>query len=56
MEVRCRDLSLEYSARNGSTVALRDVALELAGSEFVALVGPSGCGKTTLLKLLARLL
>ncbi|HEX9800202.1 MAG TPA: ABC transporter ATP-binding protein [Thermoanaerobaculia bacterium] len=56
MEARCRDLSLAYPGRNGSTVALRDVSFELAGHEFVALVGPSGCGKSTLLKLLARLL
>jgi len=56
MDVRCRDLSLDYAVRNGSTVALRDVTLALAGNEFVSLVGPSGCGKSTLLKLLARLL
>ncbi|MCM2269677.1 MAG: ABC transporter ATP-binding protein [Thermoanaerobaculia bacterium] len=56
MEVRCSRLSLDYAARNGSTAALRDVSLTLAGSEFVSLVGPSGCGKSTLLKLVARLL
>jgi NitT/TauT family transport system ATP-binding protein len=56
VEVRCNRLSLDYAARNGSTAALRDVSLTLAGSEFVSLVGPSGCGKSTLLKLVARLL
>jgi NitT/TauT family transport system ATP-binding protein len=36
-------------------VALENVALELGGSAFVALVGPSGSGKTTLLNIAAGL-
>jgi NitT/TauT family transport system ATP-binding protein len=56
MRVRCDDLTLTYETRNGPLVALADVSLELAASEFVCLVGPSGCGKSTLLKVLAGLI
>lgn len=39
----------------GSKVAVRDMNLELAEGEFLAVVGPSGCGKTTTLRLIAGL-
>ncbi len=40
--------------RNG-TVALDDIAFDVADGEFVSLVGPSGCGKSTLLRIVAGL-
>lgn len=40
------------TVRFGSTVALRDINIELKDGERVGLVGPSGSGKTTLLRLL----
>ena len=37
----------------GSTVAVRDVSLDIRDGEFVVLLGPSGCGKTTTLRMIA---
>jgi len=40
----------------GRAVVLRDVALQVAAGEVLALFGPNGAGKSTLLRLLARLM
>ena len=39
----------------GDHVVLRDVNLDIADGEFIAIVGKSGCGKSTLLRLIADL-
>ncbi len=46
----------EYAGRNGKTVALNGVSLDIKENEFVCVVGPSGCGKSTLLNIIAGLL
>ena len=49
-------LNLEHvSKRFGDVVAVRDLSLDIADGEFLAIVGPSGCGKTTVLRLIAGL-
>lgn len=42
--------------RYGSTVAVRDLSLEVRPGEVYALLGPNGAGKTTALRCLATLL
>lgn len=50
--VSFRDVSFGYGA--SSAPVLKGVSLEIAPSEFVALVGPSGVGKSTLCALIPR--
>ena len=39
----------------GAVEVIKGVSLDIAHSEFIALVGPSGCGKSTLLRMIAGL-
>jgi heme exporter protein A len=50
--IRLRGLSREY----GDRLALREVDLDLAHGETLALLGPNGSGKSTMLRVLATLL
>jgi iron(III) transport system ATP-binding protein len=49
-------LSLDHLSKNyDSTIAVKDVSLEIERGEFFGLLGPSGCGKTTTLRMIAGL-
>jgi iron(III) transport system ATP-binding protein len=49
-------LSLNQISKSyGTTLAVRDVSLNVERGEFFGLLGPSGCGKTTTLRMIAGL-
>ncbi|MBD1921716.1 ABC transporter ATP-binding protein [Microcoleus sp. FACHB-831] len=53
----CPAITLSHvsKAYSNGTVALQDMNLTIAESQFVSLVGPSGCGKSTALRIMAGL-
>src|SRR5574343_164311 len=51
MSIEIRDVNKHF----GNFHALRNVNLDIASGELLALLGPSGCGKTTLLRIIAGL-
>jgi iron(III) transport system ATP-binding protein len=59
-QVRTQEVTHYLEVRNlskrfGDVIALGDISLDVAESEFVCFLGPSGCGKTTLLRAIAGL-
>lgn len=51
-----RGVTKQFPTRDGAPfTAIRDVTLDVAAGEFVALVGPTGCGKSTALSLVSGL-
>ena len=54
--ISVRNVTKVFHALDGADVlAVQNVSLEIADSEFVSIVGPSGCGKSTLLRLISGL-
>jgi ABC-type sugar transport system ATPase subunit len=55
LPLRLTSISKTYRRGTAPVFALRDVTLEVAPGELMAIVGPSGCGKSTLLRVVAGL-
>ena len=53
--VQVENARMVFNTKKGPFVALRDINLNIAQGEFIALIGHSGCGKSTLLNLIAGL-
>ena len=53
--VSIENVGQTFDTKKGKFVALRDIDLNIAQGEFIALIGHSGCGKSTLLNLIAGL-
>ena len=50
--VQADHVSRVFEMPSGDVVAVRDVSLDIAAGDYVAVQGPSGCGKSTLLHML----
>lgn len=55
MSLQVNNLHKQFKTRQGATVALKDINLNIEEGEFVCAVGASGSGKSTLLRLIAGL-
>jgi NitT/TauT family transport system ATP-binding protein len=56
MMIQLQGVSRTFGTRRKAVQALREITLDVAEGEFVAVIGRSGCGKSTLLRVMAGLL
>jgi NitT/TauT family transport system ATP-binding protein len=54
--IELEKVAITYGRGESAVRALDETTLDIAKSDFVALVGPSGCGKSTILKLVSNLI
>src|SRR5262249_39302026 len=55
-KLRLSNICHRFRAHGASLEVLRDISLDVAAGEIVAIVGGSGSGKTTLLRIIDRLI
>ena len=53
--IKITHLNKTYKTPEMETTALRDISLDIAQGELIAVTGPSGCGKSTLLNMLGMI-
>lgn len=51
--IKIENLGLKYGESINSTIALKNINLQINKGEFICVLGPSGCGKSSLLKCIA---
>lgn len=49
--IRCMDVNVYYGEKH----AIKNISLDIAHNEIIAMIGPSGCGKSTFLRCLNRM-
>ncbi|MEO3745192.1 ABC transporter ATP-binding protein [Plantactinospora sp. B5E13] len=54
--IKIAGLNRTFKGKSGPVEALRNLNLDIANGEFLAVIGRSGCGKSTLLRLIAGLI
>lgn len=53
--IHLQNVEKVYQTKTIETVALNNINLDVAKSEFVSVMGPSGCGKSTMLNIMGLL-
>jgi NitT/TauT family transport system ATP-binding protein/sulfonate transport system ATP-binding protein len=53
--IKCEQVCKTFVSKNTRLEVLRDLSVDVAENEFVALLGPGQCGKTTLVNMIAGL-